>query len=162
MQPLQKGTVAGVSAERCARELLASAPAIMRFIRGQMRAHRRVELTVPQFRALVFAKHYEDGSLSDLAEQLGLSLPATSRLVQVLVQRGLLRRGARSSDRRCIKLSLTTRGRASFRAAQNATLAALAKRLEALPAAERGLVHAALEVLNRVFLAESGRCAGAK
>jgi len=129
----------------------------MRFIRAQMHVHRRVELSVPQFRALVFVSRHEDGSLSALAEQLGLSLPATSRMVQVLVQRGLLERAAGSGDRRCVALSLTARGRTSLRAARRATQAALARRFEVLSASECARISEAMDILSGVFAPDGGR-----
>ena len=100
-----------------------------------------------------------DVSLSLLAEQLGLSLPAASRLVQGLVRRGLLERRARSSDRRCVSLSLTAQGRATFKSALRATQAALARRFETLSASELTLVSQAMRILGRLFAAESCRVA---
>src|SRR5512136_2638870 len=132
MQPLQTGSVGPTSAEDCASALLVGVPAVMRFIRGQMRGHRRAHLTVPHFRALVFLSHYDDASLSALAEHVGLSLPAASRMVELLVKRGLMERRPRSGDRRRLALALTARGRTTFSAALRATRAALARRFEAL------------------------------
>ncbi|MBI4578561.1 MAG: MarR family transcriptional regulator, partial [Planctomycetes bacterium] len=90
MQQLRKATVRRASSGQCARHLLATVPVVMRFIRHEMRRHRRGGVTVPQFRALVFVSNHADASLSAMAEHLGLSLPAASRLVQGLVQRGLM------------------------------------------------------------------------
>jgi DNA-binding MarR family transcriptional regulator len=120
-----------------------------------MRGHRRAELTVPQFRALVFLSHNEDSSLSAMAAHLGLSLPATSRLAEVLVQRGLMERQSRSNDRRCVSLSLTERGWATYRAALRATQAAIARRCDTLTAEELSQVAQAMGILNRVFSSES-------
>ena len=127
----------------------------MRFMRCQMRGHRQAELTVPQFRALIFLSHNDDASLSAMAEHLGLSLPAVSRMVDLLVKRSLLKRQARSSDRRCVSLSLTERGQATFRAAMQATRAALAERLRTLSTQERSLVSGAMGILERLFAPES-------
>jgi DNA-binding MarR family transcriptional regulator len=146
-----------ISPDSCAHELLTSVPSVMRFIHCQMRGHRRAELSVPQFRALVFLSHSEDASLSAMAAHLGLSLPATSRLAEVLVQRGLMERRSRSSDRRCVSLSLTARGRATYRAALRATRAAIARRCDTLTADELSMVSQAMEILNRVFSSESCR-----
>ncbi|HEY3241717.1 MAG TPA: MarR family transcriptional regulator, partial [Phycisphaerae bacterium] len=111
MQPLRVANVSRIGPERCARELLAAVPAIMRFIRQEMRGHRQRPLTVPQFRSLVFLNMHEDASLSAVAEHVGLSLPAASRLVELLVKRGFIERRARSNDRRSVALTLTGRGR---------------------------------------------------
>jgi DNA-binding MarR family transcriptional regulator len=127
----------------------------MHFIRYQMRRHRQAGLSVPQFRALIYLSHNENASLSDIAEHLGLSLPATSRMVELLVKRGWMRRRSRSSDRRCICLSLTGRGRAVFEAALEATQVALRQRLKALSAGEVSLVSGAMQVLTRAFAPEN-------
>jgi len=121
-----------------------------------MGRHRRAELTVPQFRALVFLSLNDEASLSAMAEHLGLSLPAASRLVALLVKRGLMRRRVRLTDRRCVRLSLTGRGQAVFRAALKATEVALARRFKVLSAGERGVVSEAMDVLARVFSPEGG------
>ena len=155
MQQLRKSTVLRVSSDHCARELLAGVPSVMRFIRHQMRGHRQAELTVAQFRALVFLSHNDAAALSALAEHIGLSLPATSRMVELLVKRGLIERQVRSSDRRCVSLSLTGRGKAIFRTALEATQAVLARRLDDLSAGELSLVSQAMGILSQVFSTES-------
>ncbi|HVP12248.1 MAG TPA: MarR family transcriptional regulator [Phycisphaerae bacterium] len=157
MQQLRKETISRISPDACAHELLTGVPTVMRFIRCQMRGHRRAELSVPQFRALVFLSHNEDTSMSAMASHLGLSLPATSRLAEVLVQRGLMERRARSSDRRCVSLSLTARGWATYRAALRATQTAIAHRCDALTMEELSMVTQAMGILNRVFSSESCR-----
>lgn len=122
-----------------------------------MRGHRQAELTVPQFRVLVFLSHNKAAALSAIAEHLGLSLSATSRMVDLLVKRRLIERQVRSSDRRCVSLSLTGRGRSMFRTALEGTQAALVRRLDDLSAGELSLVSQAMEILSHVFEPESCR-----
>jgi DNA-binding MarR family transcriptional regulator len=145
------------SPEACARELLAGIPAVMRFIRHQMRAHRGVELTVPQFRALIFVNQSDDASLSAMAEHLGLSLPSASRMVELLVQRGLVRRGVQCNDRRRVSLSLTRPGERAFRTALMATEVALAHGLRRLSRRSLGQIMTAMRILNRAFAPEDRR-----
>jgi DNA-binding MarR family transcriptional regulator len=156
MQRLPTATNGRAPADRCARGVLIGVPAVMRFMRSQMRRHRQAELTVPQFRALVFASQNHDASLSAMAEHLGLSLPAASRMVDLLVKRGLMKRQARSGDRRSVSLSLTGRGSTVFRAALQATQVALAQRLRTLAADELSRVNGAMQILGRIFAPE--RC----
>jgi DNA-binding MarR family transcriptional regulator len=141
----------GTLPEVCAKEALLAVPAVMRFVREQMRRHRQEELTVPQFRALIFVSVNEDASLSPMAEHLGLSLPAASRMVDLLVRRGLMRRQPDLADRRCVRLTLTTRGGSVYRAALRATQAALAERFRTLGHNDLKLVQDALQTLTRVF-----------
>jgi MarR family transcriptional regulator for hemolysin len=123
----------------------------MRFIRSQMRSHRKHSLSVPQFRALVFASVNRDPSLSAMAEHIGISLPTASRMVDLLVRRGLMERRSAAADRRRVSLSLTARGQAVFRSARRATQAALALRFRSMTPDERSQICAALQTLSRVF-----------
>src|SRR5438876_76025 len=107
MQQLRYAISDGASPVRCAADILTGVPLIMRFIREEMRVRRRGQLSVPQFRALLFATLQEEPSVSGLAEHLGLSLPTASRLVDLLVRRGLMERKLVAKDRRRIRLSLT-------------------------------------------------------
>ena len=129
----------------------------MRFIRTQMHGHRQAGLTVIQFRALVFLNLHPDAMLSALAEQLGLSMPATSRLAEVLVRRRLIQRASGVGDRRRVSLSPTRRGRATFQAAQAAAQAALAERCTSLSKHEMVLVNHVMGILRRVFVAQTPR-----
>jgi DNA-binding MarR family transcriptional regulator len=136
---------------------MAGIPAVMRFLRHQMRQNRQAELTVPQFRALVFSDLHQDESLSAMAEHLGLSLPATSRLVDLLVKRGLMGRKVGAVDRRRVSLSLTRRGKTILGVATRATQVAMAQRLEILSAHERGVVGEAMRILARTFKPEESK-----
>jgi DNA-binding MarR family transcriptional regulator len=144
-------------AEACAAQVLAVVPLLMRFIRERMRRHRTRGLSVPRFRALAFLSHNAEISLSALAEHVGLSLPAASRMVETLVKRRLVERCARTSDRRCVSLLLTPGGRRAFRTALRATQSALGGRFAQLSAAELSLISQSMRVLSRVFAAELPR-----
>ena len=73
------------SVAACAGEILDCVPVVLQFIRTQMRKSRQPDLSVPQFRALLFVDRSQGAPLSMLAEFLGLSLAATSRLVNGLL-----------------------------------------------------------------------------
>lgn len=152
MQRLGQASKNGASAALCAGEVLVGVPAVMRYLRHQMRRRRHRGLTVPQFRALVFVAHHDNASLSDIAEHLGISLPAMSRLVGTLVRRGLMCRKEGRDDRRRISLSLTGRGRSAFRVAHAAARRSLADRIGDLPLREIARVTAAMQVLARLFV----------
>ena len=151
MQQLRKTTISRTSPDTCARELLAAIPAVMRFIRYQMRQHRQAELSVPQFRTLVFLSHHPEISLSALAEHLGLSRPAASRMVDLLVKRGLTNRRIPPADRRQVALSLTRRGKEAFLAALGATQVAMAGNLEKLSAPDLKCIREAMQILTHAF-----------
>src|SRR5258708_38822922 len=87
----------GASDDACARDLLDTVPLVMRIIREQMRRHRS-GLTVVQFRALCFVSMTADSSLSAVADFIGLSLPALSRLVDGPVEKRPMKRRSSADD----------------------------------------------------------------
>jgi DNA-binding MarR family transcriptional regulator len=148
VQQLQVLTRRRASAEECAAEILETVPAVMRFIRAQMRRHRGRELSVPHFRTLLFLRRNGGASLSALAQFLGLSLPAASRLVEGLVRRNFVVRRIPPGNRRLIALALSARGRRTVGAARQATESRLAEVVAPLPAGERAAIGRALQTLR--------------
>ncbi|MBI1876757.1 MAG: MarR family transcriptional regulator [Chloroflexi bacterium] len=141
-----------VSVDTCAQEVLEVIPLIMRAIRAQMRRHRALGLSVPQFRTLAYLNYYQGASLSDAAEFIGLTPPSMSKLIDGLVARQLVAREISPDDRRRVTLALTSAGRAALQAAREATLAYLAQRLAELSAEERATVGQAMQTLRPLFV----------
>lgn len=137
--------------EQCAREILDTAPAVMRFIRDQVRRRRAAALSLAQFRTLVFLGRVKDSSLSAVAEHLGLSLPAMSRLVNGLVGGGLVGRQSVSTNRRQIALNVTAEGRARLEKARSAIRLRLAEAVKDLSASEQKSILDAMGILQKVF-----------
>jgi DNA-binding MarR family transcriptional regulator len=145
------------SADECAAEILETVPDVMRFIRAQMRRHRGPELSVPHFRALLFLSRNGGASLSTLAEFLGLSLPAGSRLVEGLVRKHFVVRRIPPRNHRLIALALSARGRRTVAAARQATERRLAKVVAPLPTDERAAIQRALQTLREKLQLIAGR-----
>ncbi len=139
--------------EETASRLLETVPPVMRCIRGEMRLHRGHDLSVPQFRSLSFVKRSPEASLSDLAEHLGLTLPAASKIVEGLVSQKLVTRRDSKEDRRRMMLSLTREGEEILRKARSATLDYLKEALRELSAEEVGTVLRAMSLLQPLFAA---------
>lgn len=139
------------SKQECARDLLAVVLMVMQSVRVEMRSRRTPELTVPQFRTLVFLSKFPGAGLSDLAEHIGLSLSSMSKMIDGLVGRGLVARAGCAGDRRRVSLSLTATGRSIYRQASRGTLAALAKRLKALSPEESAELSRAMRAVQRIF-----------
>lgn len=139
------------SPEECAREVLDVVPLVMRAIRAEMRSHRTPDLSVPQFRALLYLRHHPGTSLSAVSDHLGLTPPSTSKLVDGLVARGLLTRETSPSDRRRVMLLVTPPGEAILQAASEATLARLAEALARLDEGGRAAVLEAMQALRALF-----------
>jgi DNA-binding MarR family transcriptional regulator len=145
-----------VSPDECAHAVLDAVPLIMRSIRHEMRSHRAPDLSVPQFRALVFLDHHEGSSLSDVAVHLGLTAPSTSVMVNGLVSRDLVARRTDPTDRRRVTLALTPPGREAMELAYKMTESRLGDRLAELPGSERVVIVRAMQALAPVFAAAQG------
>jgi DNA-binding MarR family transcriptional regulator len=161
MQLLQDGNteLAGVSSGDCAQHVLDVVPPVVRAIRELMRNHRLRGLSVPQFRAMALLTFNPEASLSDVADYVGSSLPAASRMIEALVNKKLVARHECSRDRRCVSLSLTPRGAEGFRESRRATQKQLADRLEKLGATQRKIVIEGMRQLADVFGSDAERMA---
>ena len=139
--------------EGCANAVLDTVPMVMRVIRQHLRRHRS-GLTVPQFRTLCNVSTGSGLSLSAVADFIGLSLPAMSRLVDGLVEKKLLTRKTCDEDRRHVRLSITARGEATLREARDLARRHLAEALAQLPASQRAGVEATMRILRGLFSGE--------
>jgi len=133
-----------------AQAVLDVVPAVMRFIRAEMRS-QRADLSVPQFRSLMYIAKNEGASLRDVARHLGLTSPSTSKLIDVLERRSLVTRRPCAEDRRRITLGLTPAGSAMRRLALEETQKKLAARMGPLAPSELETVTEAMSVLRRSF-----------
>jgi DNA-binding MarR family transcriptional regulator len=157
MQQLQKAIADDVApdteaseVERCARELLDSVPPVIWSMRRAMRSHRK-GLSMPQFRALVQVHQTSRVCLSDIAANMGASLPTTSRLISGLVDHGFIDRVGCTEDRRQIILRITPRGEEILKSAWDSGIQAMAKTLANLTATERRDMLAGLAVVKKKF-----------
>ena len=140
--------------DECANDIIDVVPIMMRVIRSHLRRHGARELSIPHFRTLTFVYNHEGTSLSDVAEHIGLSLPAMSTLVDGLVSRGLIIRQENREDRRRMTLSLTNSGRAKLDSAYKATRIQLAKSLRRLSTSDCATVISAMKLLKDIFSTE--------
>ena len=143
------------SPSECAGQILETVPLVMLAIRTEMRSHRGSDLSVPQFRVLVYLNRYKGASLSDIAEHMGLTLPSMSKMIDGLVARRLVTRRLAPGDRRRVTLAPTALGKTAMQSAFKATESRLAERLAALPESERCIIFKAMQVLKSIFV--SGR-----
>jgi DNA-binding MarR family transcriptional regulator len=150
MQLLQGATKTEISDDACARELLDAVPLGMRVIRRHMRRHRS-GLTVPQFRTLCYLTSAPGSSLSAVADFVGLSLPAMSRLVDGLVDKALMLRNPCSNDRRQVKLSITAPGEAAVTEARQLAQAHLAQAVAPLTQPQRAALIGTMALLRDIF-----------
>jgi DNA-binding MarR family transcriptional regulator len=80
--------------------------------RALAQADTGFELTFPQWRALLVLGEGPDGArVGEMATRVGVTVPATSRLLRRLERRGLTTLSVDEQDRRATRARLTDRGR---------------------------------------------------
>lgn len=142
-------------ADACAQAVLAQVPLLMREIRSAMRQAAPAGLSVPQFRALLFAQREPGGHVGALAAHLGVTLPTASVAVTALAERGLLHVRPDPADRRRRTIDLSAEGRRVVDAAWSRTAAGFAQRLSGLPAAQLLSTPQALQALAGALISRS-------
>lgn len=107
-------------------------------------------LSLAQYRALsVLARSPTTRTVKELASAVSLSAPATSRMVDDMVERGLVTRREDDDDRRQRRLGLTVAGRGLVELLDEARLSELTAFLERLgPDQRRALIEAVQPVLG--------------
>ena len=151
---------AGPGARACAQAILATIPRVMRVLRREMRRQTRDQLSVPQFRVLVFLGRNQGASLSDVAEELGVAKATASVMVDRLVRRGLVTRESHPTERRRVTLCHTPAGSELLNHARRGARDHVAGCLASLSETELSELAQSLERLGAALLSEDGRCAG--
>lgn len=141
----------GSDIDRCVDAVLDVAPPVVRAIRSMMREHRLPELSVPQFRTLALLHYNGKACLSNVADFIGSSLPAASRMMDGLVAKNLVARAGCPDDRRQISLELTPLGRKLFVESRQATRHQLAVHLAGLSPEQKQGIVAAMACLGEIF-----------
>jgi DNA-binding MarR family transcriptional regulator len=104
-----------------------------------------LELSITQLKALsVLDTRDDDLSVNLLADSLGLSMPATSRMVEGLFKRGLVERGEDPLDRRVKRVLLTPSGRRTIEKVAAVRVAGMERMLESFTEEQREKLAAAL------------------
>lgn len=107
-------------------------------------------LTIPQFRTLANL-WIEPLSNKRLAESMGMSVPATSRMVKTLTSRGLLKSTREANDKREVRVRLTRQGEEAYRLATEALGRRLDVRMEEIPSARLKKAEAGLLALRSIL-----------
>lgn len=118
-----------------------------------------LDLSLTQLKALhVLDAPDAEETVKSLAGRLGISLPAASRAVEGLHQRGLVERQEDAEDRRMKRVSATAEGRRATRTLHDARLSGLEDFAATLtPVQQRRLSGALAPVLARPEVAACGR-----
>lgn len=132
------------------KQIFETIPPAMRIVRNEMRAAAKSSLTVPQFRVLANLnrglKH-----ITEISENLGVSQPAMSRLVEGLAKRNLIERTPSLVDRRSITLELTFEGRKLFNKVKRSASKQFESKLSNLTKEELAELLSSLSCIENIF-----------
>jgi DNA-binding MarR family transcriptional regulator len=139
-------TAPSTDRDELTRDMYALASYLMRSANaGIFEQIGELDVSFTQLKALsVLESDGEERSVKALAEALGVSLPAMSRAVDGLFERGFVRREEDPSDRRMKRIGLTDAGRAVPLALGQARLSALQELIGSLHDDEAAALGAAL------------------
>ena len=110
-------------------------------------------LTLIQTRALGVLRKRPGSSLSWLSAQLALTISATSRLVDSLVEKKLIKRTVPAGNRRSVSLHLTAAGMKLLEEKMQFARRELAQPLASLSPRERAQLTASMKQLHDLLLA---------
>lgn len=121
----------------------------MKAYREEMRACGSENLSIPQFRILAHLWRGLAQNNKELSEHQGVTVAAMSRMVDQLVDSGMIQRIPHKSDRRQIVLQLTKLGDQHYRRAREKAVLSVNEKMDALSSAELLEIQNALTVLAR-------------
>jgi len=116
-----------------------------------------LDLGFTQLAALYAAAGPETMTIADLAERLGRSPSATSRIVSRLVERGYLERSEEVADRRQRIVSVSPEGAALLVTVDRARAEQFLAAVRPLPTAERAIVAMGVAALATHAISRRGR-----
>jgi DNA-binding MarR family transcriptional regulator len=126
-------------------ESLLLASRAMVALAGRTLAELDPEVTLPQSRALIVLASRGPQRVTDIAADLGVAPSTATRMCDRLVRKGLIRRYRTASNRREVRLSLTTSGQSLVRDLTTCRRAELAHYVDAIAPEVYGHVTSALQ-----------------
>jgi len=125
---------------------------IREFVAGIVRAFGNFDFSLPQMATLLLLDEEGELTIKQVAEDLGRSVSATSRLLDQLVERGMVSRREDERDRRVKRVAITERGRTLIAALERERAEAQMVVMEYLSAEERAEVIHTMTLLAEVGL----------
>jgi DNA-binding MarR family transcriptional regulator/ribosomal protein S18 acetylase RimI-like enzyme len=107
--------------------------------------------SLAESRVLYELSHRESPTATELSLDLGLDAGYLSRMLRRFETRGLIRRAPSPDDARRSRLTMTPRGRRTFRPLENVARAQVGTMLDRLPAAHQSQVIGAMETITRLL-----------
>ena len=124
--------------------------ASIRLLRMLRREDDESGLSAPRLSALSVIVVAGPLSLNALAEAEQVRPPTMSRLVDALVEAGLVTRETRSDDRRAVSIAATQKGVRLMEAGRDRRVRRLARQLESLADSEIRALGRGIELLERI------------
>jgi len=127
-------------------------PPVWNFVRSHIRATvtGNFDITVEQFHVLRYVLRGTT-SVSELATAKNISRPATSQAVEILVNKGLLKRIQNTQDRRYVEVSLTRAGNALLETVFKETREWMKEQMHGLTRDELEIMAKAMEVMKKML-----------
>jgi DNA-binding MarR family transcriptional regulator len=134
--------------DQCAAKVIDTGHLIMRTVGTEMSKRSPVGLSIRQIIAMMVIRDQQGTSLSVLAEHLGCTISAASKLLDGLVEVGCVVRAENGQDRRKLMLMLSDDGRRTLEKVSQEEMSFLRDRLSALTGSECLLVNLAMDLLR--------------
>ncbi len=134
--------------EETATRLHSAATRLLRLLR---RGDEASGLSAPRLSALSVLVFAGPLSLAELASAEQVRPPTMSRLVESLVEAGLVTREIAPGDRRSVRIAATEEGRRLLEAGRQRRVRVLISRLDKLAESERRALARGVEILERVL-----------
>jgi DNA-binding MarR family transcriptional regulator len=140
--------------KECAQILLEVMPQIWRVMKEVAQKKEFSKFSVAQFRTLKFINRNNKVSLSEISKHLGPGLSSTSKLIDGLVEKKLIKRQINEKDRRYITITLTKTGKNIMERIQKETIEHLEKSISDLSDSQYSLIINAMEILKQKYISK--------
>lgn len=133
-----------------AAAILEIIPRAMREIRDSNRSSKGQDLKLPEYRVLAHVWRRPKTN-KELADDIGLSVPAMSRLISGLGQKGLIQRLENPADRREYYIQITRQGLILFRNIRKETSQRIYERIKVLNEHEKSALSEGLLLILKTL-----------
>jgi len=145
---LESATITSDDQEMLARSISQFRRSVVReFILGIITTFGDFDFSLPQMAALLLLDEEGELTIKQIAELVGRSVSATSRLLDHLVERGMVSRREDERDRRAKRVAITRSGQALIATLEQRRAEAQIAVMEYLSAEERAEVTRAMALL---------------
>ena len=149
MKQFHDETLAGHAA---ASAVIETAWRVLGLVKAEVTQSQPTDITLTQMRSLGFLLESPGASLSELAEDLGLQMPTTSKVVEELVQKRWVVRDVVPENRRKLALNITAKGQRAVEKAAEPAMTRVAELLAQLSAKDLKTIERAMSILHPLVL----------